>query len=78
MPDIKEPKEDPLTSNTKEVAAGEITGEIRDIGAELYAEVDQLTPEELEREGAEVRKLLDWRILPIVSVLRGYSPQGLY
>ncbi|EAU39330.1 conserved hypothetical protein [Aspergillus terreus NIH2624] len=68
MSDIKEPKEDPLTSNTKEVAAGEITGEIRDIGAELYAEVDQLTPEELEREGAEVRKLLDWRILPILYV----------
>jgi hypothetical protein len=45
------------------------SGEIRDIGADLYAEIDQLSPEELEREGAEVRKLLDWRIMPMVATL---------
>ncbi|KAI9038682.1 putative MFS allantoate transporter [Aspergillus affinis] len=44
------------------------SGEIRDIAAELYAEADQLSPEELEREGTEVRRLLDWRILPILYV----------
>lgn len=45
------------------------SGEICDIGADLYAEVGQLSSEELEREGAEVRKLLDWRILPMVTLL---------
>lgn len=44
-------------------------GEIRDIGADLYAEVDQLTPEELEEEGVRVRKILDRRIMPIVCLL---------
>ncbi|KAF9884834.1 hypothetical protein FE257_001177 [Aspergillus nanangensis] len=68
MSNIKEAKEDVGFDPIKkeEVGPGEITGEIRDIGADLYAEVGQLTPEELEREGAEVRKLLDWRILPVL------------
>ncbi|KAL2824167.1 major facilitator superfamily domain-containing protein [Aspergillus cavernicola] len=42
------------------------SGEIRDIGAQLFAEADQITPEELEREGAEVRKILDKRIMPML------------
>ena len=42
-------------------------GEIHDIGANLYVEAEQLSSEELEREGAKVLHLLDWRIMPIVS-----------
>jgi hypothetical protein len=42
-------------------------GEIRDIGADLYVEADQLSTEELESEGAKVLRILDWRIMPIVS-----------
>ncbi|KAL4895709.1 major facilitator superfamily domain-containing protein [Aspergillus ambiguus] len=64
MSDVKDLKE----PAHKDVSAGEITAEIHDIGADLYAEADQLTAEELEREGPEVRKLLDWRILPILYV----------
>lgn len=41
--------------------------EIRDIGADLYVEADQLSTEELESEGAKVLRILDWRIMPIVS-----------
>ncbi|KAL5042815.1 hypothetical protein BDW71DRAFT_216695 [Aspergillus fruticulosus] len=41
-------------------------GEIRDIGAQLFAEADQISPEELEREGAEVRNILDRRVMPII------------
>lgn len=42
-------------------------GETHDIGANLYLEAEQLTPEELEIEGAEVLKIIDWRIMPMVS-----------
>ncbi|EYE99040.1 putative MFS allantoate transporter [Aspergillus ruber CBS 135680] len=44
------------------------TGVIHDIGADLYAEAAQFTAEELEEEGARVRKILDWRIMPILYV----------
>lgn len=44
--------------------------DIRDIGADLYAEVERLSPEELEEEGVRVRKMLDRRILPIVRTHR--------
>ncbi|KAI9738276.1 MAG: hypothetical protein M1834_008774 [Cirrosporium novae-zelandiae] len=40
----------------------------RDIGAELYAEIDELSPEELQAERALVLKKLDWRIMPIIMV----------
>ncbi|KAL4751120.1 hypothetical protein BDW72DRAFT_203360 [Aspergillus terricola var. indicus] len=42
------------------------SGRIQDIGAQLFAEADQISAEELEREGAEVRKILDRRIMPII------------
>ncbi|KAL4880161.1 major facilitator superfamily domain-containing protein [Aspergillus karnatakaensis] len=49
------------------VEKGELrNGEINDIGAQLFAEGEQISPEELEREGAEVRKLLDRRIMPML------------
>lgn len=43
-------------------------GDIRDIGADLYVEADQLSAEEMESEGAKVLRILDWRIMPIVSL----------
>lgn len=42
-------------------------GEAHDIGANLYLEAEQLTAEELETEGAEVLRIIDWRIMPMVS-----------
>lgn len=41
--------------------------EVRDIGADLYVEAEQLSTEELERDGTKVLRILDWRIMPIVS-----------
>lgn len=38
-----------------------------DIAEGLYREIDNFTPEELEAEQIRVRKLIDWRIMPIVS-----------
>lgn len=40
--------------------------QMRDIGAELYLEVQQYSREELDRERAVVRRKLDWVIMPIV------------
>lgn len=40
----------------------------KDIGEDLYREIDNYTPEELEAETIRVRKLIDWRIMPIVSI----------
>ena len=42
-------------------------GEVHDIGADLYVEAEQLSTEELALEGAQVLRILDWRIMPIVS-----------
>lgn len=44
-------------------------GEVRDIGAGLYVEAEQLTAEEVEQEGAKVLRILDWRLMPIVRML---------
>ncbi|KAL2863721.1 putative MFS allantoate transporter [Aspergillus lucknowensis] len=66
MPDIKHA--DAETQNEPSAEKNDVldTGNIRDIGAELFAEGDQVTPEELEIEGAEVRKILDRRLMPII------------
>lgn len=40
-----------------------------DIAEDLYREIDSFSPEELEAEKIKVRKLIDWRIMPIVCVL---------
>jgi hypothetical protein len=61
--DLKESKVDQAPTVEKDVALGEV----HDIGADLYVEAEQLSAEELEREGAEVLRILDWRIMPIVS-----------
>ncbi|KAF7592786.1 hypothetical protein BBP40_012468 [Aspergillus hancockii] len=65
---VKDTKADVGSSTSIEKHDDVTSGEIHDIGADLYAEIDQLSPEELEREGAEVRKLLDWRIMPMLYV----------
>lgn len=61
--DSKEANVQPPPAVEKDVSLGEI----RDIGADLYVEADQLSTEELESEGAKVLRILDWRIMPIVS-----------
>ncbi|KAJ5126795.1 hypothetical protein N7448_007574 [Penicillium atrosanguineum] len=43
-------------------------GEVHDIGADLYVEAEQLSAEELALEGAQVLRILDWRIMPILYV----------
>lgn len=48
-------------------------GETHDIGANLYLEAEQLTAEELETEGAKVLRIIDWRIMPMVSYSFGVS-----
>ena len=64
MSDTKDMRaNEPNVEKTGELA----TGEIRDIAAQLFTEADQITPDELEREGAEVRRILDRRIMPIVG-----------
>lgn len=45
-------------------------GEVHDIGAQLFQEVQQYSVEELESESAEVLRLIDWHIMPIVSLLK--------
>ncbi|OJJ63950.1 hypothetical protein ASPSYDRAFT_191921 [Aspergillus sydowii CBS 593.65] len=63
MSDTKDMRaNEPNVEKTGELA----TGEIRDIAAQLFTEADQITPDELEREGAEVRRILDRRIMPIL------------
>lgn len=61
MSDIKKSEAGPLASSE----SAELS-EIRDIGAGLYAEANQLSAEELEQEKEKVRKILDWRIMPMV------------
>lgn len=60
--DSKNSKLQPSPAVEKDVALGDV----RDIGANLYVEADQLSAEDLESEGAKVLRILDWRIMPIV------------
>jgi hypothetical protein len=65
--EVKETKVEQSTE--KDVAFGDsrdIAG-THDIGANLYLEAEQLTAAELETEGAQVLKILDWRIMPMVG-----------
>ncbi|RDW90077.1 putative MFS allantoate transporter [Aspergillus mulundensis] len=66
MQDIKEMKIEAQDEPGVEKGTVLDSGEIRDIGAQLFAEAEQISPEELEREGAEVRKILDRRVMPII------------
>ncbi|GFF41835.1 hypothetical protein IFM51744_04939 [Aspergillus udagawae] len=66
MTDTKKAELDVRCSDSLDKKDDIASGEIRDIGADLYAEVEQLSPEELEEEGIRVRKMLDRRILPIL------------
>jgi hypothetical protein len=66
MTDTTESELDVRRSDSLEEKDDIAPEDIRDIGADLYAEVEQLSPEELEKEGIRVRKMLDRRILPIV------------
>ena len=43
---------------------------VQDQGAGLFQEAQDYSPEELEAESAKVRRLIDWHIMPIVSICR--------
>ncbi|CEN62862.1 Putative Permease of the major facilitator superfamily [Aspergillus calidoustus] len=66
MSDVKEVKmgtpDEPSLEKNNELGSGEV----QDIGAQLFVEGEEITPEELEIEGAEVRKILDKRIMPML------------
>ncbi|KAL2845740.1 major facilitator superfamily domain-containing protein [Aspergillus pseudoustus] len=66
MPDIKEVKVEAQNEANMEKNNDLGTGNIQDIGAQLFVEGEEITPEELEIEGAEVRKILDKRIMPML------------
>jgi hypothetical protein len=70
MTDTKEAELDVRCSDSLEKKDDIAPEDIRDIGANLYAEVERLSPEEIEEEGIRVRKMLDRRILPIVRPCR--------
>lgn len=70
MTDTKEAELDVRCSDSLEKKDDIAPEDIRDIGANLYAEVERLSPEEIEEEGIRVRKMLDRRILPIVCPCR--------
>lgn len=44
-------------------------GETRDIGANFFVEAEQLSASEVEREGPEVLRILDWRLMPLVGLV---------
>lgn len=73
MMQSKDAKVDLQSTVEKDVALGEV----RDIGANLYAEAERLSIEELERDGREVLRILDWRIMPIVGGTLPSLGQGL-
>ena len=58
----KDLKVDPDSTVEKDVALGTT----HDIGADLYLEAEQLSPEELAAEGPKVLRIIDWRIMPMV------------
>ncbi|TAQ83241.1 hypothetical protein B7494_g8433 [Chlorociboria aeruginascens] len=76
MTSIKPMEQSPIESSsdriTKPNASNSIIGETlklddntHDLGVALFQEVQQYTPEEIEAESAEVRRLIDWHIMPI-------------
>ncbi|KAJ6145352.1 hypothetical protein N7470_009247 [Penicillium chermesinum] len=61
--DHKKPEVDP-NAVEKDIALENV----RDIGANLYAEAEQLSADEVEQEGARVLRILDWRLMPMLYV----------
>lgn len=61
-----------VDSTARSLNLGDLVKELElqkkgDIAEGLYREIDHFTPEELEAEKVRVRRLIDWRIMPIVS-----------
>ena len=61
-----------IRSVARSIDAGEMSKDSHatkkgDIAEGLYREIDNFSAEELESEMSKVRKLIDWRIMPIVS-----------
>jgi len=76
----KEPEIAPVASIDEDQMAA--AKQMRDIGADLYLEVQQYSREELEAEAKIVLRKIDWVIMPMVSpspnVLRlGIRPNSI-
>jgi hypothetical protein len=61
-------KEDVSPAPTPSINEGQMEAEkqMRDIGADLYLEVQQYSREELEAESKAVLRKIDWVIMPLV------------
>lgn len=64
----KQPTPIPSLSEENNDASGPVG--MHDIGAALYVQEIDLSPEELQEEMIKVRKILDKRIMPVVCFLR--------
>lgn len=66
-----EKKQDISPAREESIDEGRIAAErqMRDIGADLYLEVQQYSREELEAERKVVLKKIDWIIMPMVSLI---------
>jgi hypothetical protein len=63
---MSEGKKDPISpARAPSIDEGH-TKKIRDIGADLYLEVQQYTREELDAERKIVLRKIDWVIMPMV------------
>lgn len=62
-------KDQPEIAPAPSVDEGQVAAEkqMRDIGAELYLEVQQYSREELDAERKIVLRKIDWVIMPMVS-----------
>lgn len=64
-------------SSSVDMPAKQIEG-IRDVAADLFMEIRQYSPEELQSERALVRKKLDWVIMPMFVPLLCIPPGVAY
>lgn len=55
---------------------GFVEKQMRDIGADLYFEIQQYSQEELDAERKTVLKKIDWVIMPIVCPMRLFSTRS--
>jgi len=58
----------PSVPSINTMEKGTVQPKTADIAEDLYREIENFSPEELEAEQIRVRKLIDWRIMPIVRV----------
>lgn len=75
-----EKEHDISPARDKSIDEGQMAAEkqMRDIGADLYLEVQQYSREELEAERKVVLRKIDWVIMPMVRCLDHRQPHKAY